>query len=258
MKIIEEKMDEYFKWLKQNYKYKQLDNSTEITTPFVNHLNDAIRIYLDFLPNKKIRLSDDGLTFNELELFGIDINTKTRRKLIESILNQFALRVEDEEIIADINNKEFAQAKHNMIQGILKIYDLTLTAKPNVSNLFYEEVYSFLFEEEIVGTNSVSISGESGIKYTIDFIVPPTKTKPEVLIDFANNLDFNKITSDSFAFRDVKNSRLSRNNQFPKMNVIANDIDNPITERVRQAANYEDIKILNWSDKESIVNLLKR
>ena len=134
MKIIEEKMDEYFKWLKQNYKYKQLDNSTEITTPFVNHLNDAIRIYLDFLPNKKIRLSDDGLTFNELELFGIDINTKTRRKLIESILNQFALRVEDEEIIADINNKEFAQAKHNMIQGILKIYDLTLTAKPNVSN----------------------------------------------------------------------------------------------------------------------------
>nr|WP_240624910.1 DUF1828 domain-containing protein [Staphylococcus debuckii] len=86
-------MNEYFKWLERNYKFKQLDDSIEITTPFVNYLNDTIRIYLDALPNNKIRLSDDGLTFNELEMFGIDI--KTRNTLIKSILNQFALKVEN-------------------------------------------------------------------------------------------------------------------------------------------------------------------
>ncbi len=33
-------MQEYFSWLKQSYKYKTLDGSTEITTPFQNHLNE--------------------------------------------------------------------------------------------------------------------------------------------------------------------------------------------------------------------------
>ncbi|HCT0382761.1 TPA: hypothetical protein LQO23_001965, partial [Staphylococcus pseudintermedius] len=51
MESIEQKMNEYFKWMKQNYKYKKLEDSTEITTPFINPLNDYIRIYLDVLPN---------------------------------------------------------------------------------------------------------------------------------------------------------------------------------------------------------------
>lgn len=33
VKTIEERMKEYFNWLKQNYIFKELDSSTEITTP---------------------------------------------------------------------------------------------------------------------------------------------------------------------------------------------------------------------------------
>ncbi|CAC5542819.1 Domain of uncharacterised function DUF1828 [Staphylococcus aureus] len=75
-------------------------------------------------------------------MLGIDINTKTRTKLIQNILNQFNLKLVDKEITADVKNESFAQSKHNLIQGILKIYDLTLTTKSNVVNsglkmLFY-------------------------------------------------------------------------------------------------------------------------
>lgn len=126
MEPIEQKMDEYFSWLKQSYKYKELDNSTEITTPFKNHLNDYIKIYAYALPNEKIILSDDGLTVNELEMFGIDINTKTREKIIQSVLKQFNLNLENDEIIAKVKNENFAKSKHNLIQGILKIYDITM------------------------------------------------------------------------------------------------------------------------------------
>ncbi|ETO51362.1 hypothetical protein Y002_14505 [Staphylococcus aureus MUM270] len=82
------------------------------------------------------------MTINELEMLGIDINTKTRTKLIQNILNQFNLKLVDKEITADVKNESFAQSKHNLIQGILKIYDLTLTTKSNVVNsglkmLFY-------------------------------------------------------------------------------------------------------------------------
>lgn len=256
METIEQRMNDYFNWLKQSYKYKELDSSTEITTPFKNHLNDYIRIYVDLLPNDDIRLSDDGLTFNELEMFGIDVNTKTREKLIQNILNQFNLKLYNDEIIADVTNESFAQSKHNLLQGILKIYDLTLTSKSNVSNLFYEDVFNFLYDEEIVGSAKVSVAGESGIKYSIDYILPGTKSKPEKLINFANNLDFNKVTNEVYMYRDVKSNRPSKNNLMPNMIIIANDIDHPVNDKARQAAEHEDLSILYWSDKENIISTL--
>ncbi len=56
------------------------------------------------------------MTINELEMLGIDINTKTRTKLIQNILNQFNLKLVDKEITADVKNESFAQSKHNLIQ----------------------------------------------------------------------------------------------------------------------------------------------
>lgn len=94
METTEQKMNEYFNWLKQNYKYSELDSSVEITTPFRNHINDYIRIYVDFLPDDSIILSDDGLTFNELEMSNINTNTKARNRIIQSILNQFNLTLQ--------------------------------------------------------------------------------------------------------------------------------------------------------------------
>lgn len=256
MELIEQKMNEYFNWLKQSYKYKKMDSSTEITTPFRNHLNDFIRIYVDFLPDKSIILSDDGLTLNELKMANINTKTKARNRIIQSILNQFNLSLKDDEIIAHVKNESFAQSKHDLIQGILKIYDLTITSKNNVSSLFYEDVFNFLYEEELAGTAEVSVSGESGIKYSIDYILPETKSKPEKLINFANNLDFNKVTNDVYMYRDVKTNRPSRNNQTPKMFIIANDVDHPINDKARYAAEHENLLILHWSDKEKIISTL--
>ncbi|MFC0138417.1 hypothetical protein CD127_10735 [Staphylococcus petrasii] len=256
MELIEQKMNEYFNWLKQSYKYKKMDSSTEITTPFRNHLNDYIRIYVDFLPDKSIILSDDGLTLNELKMANINTKTKARNRIIQCILNQFNLSLKDDEIIAHVKNESFAQSKHDLIQGILKIYDLTITSKNNVSSLFYEDVFNFLYEEELAGTAEVSVSGESGIKYSIDYILPETKSKPEKLINFANNLDFNKVTNDVYMYRDVKTNRPSRNNQTPRMFIIANDVDHPINDKARYAAEHENLLILHWSDKEKIISTL--
>ncbi|HHP7503837.1 TPA: DUF1828 domain-containing protein [Staphylococcus aureus] len=256
MKTIEERINEYFNWLKQNYIFKELDSSTEITTPFKNHLNDFIRIYADTLPNNEICLSDDGLTINELEMLGIDINTKTRTKLIQNILNQFNLKLVDKEITADVKNESFAQSKHNLIQGILKIYDLTLTTKSNVTNIFYEEVFEFLYDREIRGLAQVSVSGESGLKYSIDYIVSETKSQPEKLVNFTNNLDFNKITNEAYIYRDIKPNRPSRNKLEPIMLIIVNDVDHPINERAQTVAEHENLEILKWSNKSKIIETL--
>lgn len=260
MEVIDQKIKEYFNWLKDSYKYKQLENSTEITTPFRNHINDLIRIYIDVLPNKELVLSDDGITLSELEMYGIDIDTSTRKKLIEDTLQQFNLELQDDQIISNVKNNSFPQSKHNLIQGILKLYDLTLTSKVNATNIFYEEVYDFLNKEEIIGTPEASVSGESGITYTMDYILPSTRTKPEILLNFVNNLDFNKITSDSFVFNDVKEirSKNNKNQTGSEMFIIANDVDNNISSKVYKAADSQNIGILKWSNKENITSTLKK
>lgn len=257
MNTLEAKMDEYFDWLKQNYKYKDLSDSSEITTPFRNHLNDYIRIYLDTSKEgKAIQLSDDGQTLNELEMLGLDYKTKTREKLLSETLRQFNLKLEDDEIIADLKNTSFPQSKHNLIQGILKVNDLMLTERKNISNLFYDEVFEFLFQIDVRGTEKVKLTGKSGIDYTVDYLVSSTKEHPEMFINFSNKLDFNTITSDAYIYRDLKTIRKSRNNKLPKMNIIVNDVANSIPDKVQQIAQNEGIQILKWSDKDEIKKAL--
>ena len=56
---------------------------------------------------------------------------------------------------------------------------------------------------KIRGLAQVSVS-ESGLKYSIDYIVSETKSQPEKLVNFTNNLDFNKITNEAYIYRDIK------------------------------------------------------
>ncbi|CXM33150.1 Protein of hypothetical function DUF1828 [Staphylococcus aureus] len=135
----------------------------------------------------------------------------------------------------------------------MKIYDLTLTTKSNVTNRFYEEVFEFLYDREIRGLAQVSVSGESGLKYSIDYIVSETKSQPEKLVNFTNNLDFNKITN---IYRDIKPNRPSRNKLEPIMLIIVNDVYHPINERAQTVAEHENLEILKWSNKSKIIETL--
>lgn len=138
----------------------------------------------------------------------------------------------------------------------MKIYDLTLTTKSNVTNRFYEEVFEFLYDREIRGLAQVSVSGESGLKYSIDYIVSETKSQPEKLVNFTNNLDFNKITNEAYIYRDIKSNRPSRNKLEPIMLIIVNDVYHPINERAQTVAEHENLEILKWSNKSKIIETL--
>ncbi|MCG3063860.1 DUF1829 domain-containing protein, partial [Pseudomonas aeruginosa] len=85
---------------------------------------------------------------------------------------------------------------------------------------------------------------QSGLKYSIDYIVSETKSQPEKLVNFTNNLDFNKITNEAYIYRDIKPNRPSRNKLEPIMLRIVNDVDHPINERAQTVAEHENLEIL--------------
>ncbi|WP_341777608.1 DUF1829 domain-containing protein [Macrococcus lamae] len=142
------------------------------------------------------------------------------------------------------------------MQGILKIYDLTMTTKSNVSNLFVDEVLSYFEEKEIYGSYNQSLTGTTGINYKINFVINPRKHKPEILIDFVNDLNFNVFTTDAFKYKDVVNERYHLEGIKPVYKIIANDEDNKLSDKVLMAARSEDIEIVRWSDKAKVAAIV--
>ena len=243
-------IDDYARWYKDNTAVKNLDTYTEITTPFVNHINDRIRLYVEVLENDKIRLSDDGNTINELELYGLDLDVETRKKMSSSILRQFGLKLLDDVIYLDTDLDNFAKSKHKLLEGIIRFYDLTNTKRSNVIKLFTEEVQHYFYEHDFGGTPNVKLTGLSGIDYQVDYIIGETKTKPERLVQTVNHLTFDRFTTFDYIFKDLSPMRLTKAE--PQKIIIVNDENYPPQLKAIKGARNENIQVIAWSDKEQI------
>ncbi len=249
-------IDNYIDWYKNKITFKQLEHAEQIITPYLNHLNDRISIFIEIQPDNSIKLSDDGVTFNELELMAMNINTKTRQRVINDITNKYGLDLDDNDILSTIaiQSADFPQKKHNLIQGILALYDLLYTKQTNVVSLFKEEVLDFLFEHEFGGNASVKFTGESGIDYLIDYSLGATKARPNTLIKFQNNLSFANVAEQNFIAHDLKNEPSLRQHGFKYVMIIG---DNKVPEKARQAAEVSDITIIPFQDEDKILALKK-
>lgn len=244
-------IDDYVSWYKTNTFVTDLDSYSIITTPFVNHINDRIRLYVEKVGDDII-LSDDGETINELSLMNLNLSNPTRQKLITGILVNFGVRLDGEVLVTKVNKKDFARGKHRMIEAIIRLYDLTFTQKKNVISVFSEEVQDYLFEHEMGGIPNSKITGISGIDHNIDYSIGATKTKPERLLQFANHFTFDRVTTFGFIFDDIVALRGAK--QQIKSIIVVND-EKQIAEKALLAAQSKSIQVIQWSKKEEILTL---
>ena len=246
-------VSDYLDWYRENTIIKNIKESVELTTPVVNHINDRIRIYIT-PKNDGFLLSDDGATLNELDLEGINLTTETRQKMVKSILNFHGIRLDEDVLYITTSQQDFPKKKHQLVQAILKIYDLLLTKRENILNLFNEEVQDYLYDHDFGGTPNIKMTGQSGIDYSVDYSIGATKNRPEMLIQFANKLTFNSITTYDFMFDDVRGMRQSEETQ-TKFIIIANDKENKISSKALKAADAHGVSVIPWSTKEKILSL---
>lgn len=246
-------IDSYVEWYKQKVSFKQLKKASQIITPYVNHINDRISVFVEILPDDSIKLSDDGVTFNELSMMSLNIETKTRKRIIDETLKNFSVSVENEILYVLAENiKEFPQQKHNLMQCILRLYDLLFTDIPNVKSLFKEEVLHFLFENDFGGSISPRFKGESGIVHNIDYSLGATKSRPNTLMKFQNRPSFGNVTEQKFIADDLKQEPTLRAHGFRYVMVIGEE---DVSEKVNQAANFAGIELLYFKDKEKLLSL---
>ena len=165
----------YTEWLKQKINYKEINGHYEVTTPFVNHINDQIQFYLKRDTRDRIFMTDDGDTINNLEMAGVDVSTPARQQELHSILNGFGVLLKGNELTIMATPATFPMRKHNFIQAMLSIDDLFILASPKVETFFLEEKYALVAQQmhvpcEHMGNNSFQANIIDNTDIVIDSI----------------------------------------------------------------------------------------
>lgn len=244
-------IDEYLHWLREGFLAKSFEGGCIISTPFLDRHNDAIELFVE-RRNNQLWLTDDGYTLSDLRASGMEFSTEKRRRLLDTTLNGFGVRLEQGELCVAASPQDFAQKKHRLIQTILTVNDMFVMAEPHVLQLFKEDVAAFLGDEGVAYLMDFKLSGKSGYDHKFDFGLPKTRTRPERVVQAVNHLTKDLSTSLAFAVGDVVASRPEPLGAF----AVLNDEMHPPNEDHLQALRAYDIAPLFWSQRHRIVESL--
>lgn len=254
---MQELIDSYYYWLKENTILSQVGEYTEVTSPFIDRHNDCIQFYMKKIDENNVFITDDGYTLNDLESCGFTFNSPKRKELLNNILLNYHLTLDkDNCITVSTSIKNFPFRKHFFIQGIIAINDLYSTNKNNISSLFAEDFAEFLDSNDIYYTENLKLTGVSGFDHNIDYVLPGLKRKniPERYLKVINNPSKTNTEIALFIWNDIKETRRQDKN----MIVILNDVDNNVKPDTISALENYNITPLKWSDKKNILSHLKQ
>lgn len=254
-------VNEYYEWLKDKT-FIQEDIHTDwflINTPFLGAFNDAIEIYAR-KDKTHLDLSDNGETMSNLELQGLSIqSSKTRKAILNTILLNYGVRLEKNELIIKTGIENFSQSKHNFLLAILEINDLYVLSKHNVASAFKEDVRQYLDSEKIIYTPDFISKGITGLEFNFDFQI--AGRDKEIVIKSFNTINKSSLSAFLFSWEDIKPVREKSTKKEVKAIAFINDeIDNKeIKTEFIEAFKTKNADCILWSqrDTEENKNLLK-
>jgi hypothetical protein len=243
---MEDLIELYLSWLKQKINYKEINGYYEITTPFVNHINDYIQFYLRRDEKDHLYMTDDGETLNNLEMAGVDISSPARKRELDSILNGFGVKLKGNELITIATPSTFPMRKHNFLQAIMAVDDLFIVASPKVEQFFLEDIANFLHQNNVRFSRNIILQGKSTFQHKFDFLIPSSLKAPERIIKAVSSPKKQNIIANLFAFEDTKQAR---NNEGI---MILNDLEKEIAPDVSQAIAEYGIYDFSWKKREDL------
>lgn len=244
---INDLIDDYYKWLRDKTILKEKKDIVEITTPYLNVHNDYIQIYMTRDGSKYV-LSDDEETISELEMYGCQLDSGKRSKILQSVLQGFGVSLNGKAIQTTATPDDFPMKKHCLIQAILSVNDMFFLSDPYIKSIFWEDVQGWLDECEIRFTPNIIIKGLSGFDRKFDFVIPKSKKAPERLVKTINNPTKNAADLFIMDWLDTKDNRSQNSSAF----VFINDTEKTLSAAIPQALKNYGINCCPWSNRESV------
>ncbi len=245
-------VDDYLRWLRENLRADEVTGGVMITTPFLDRHSDEIEIFLQ-KDNGAFRISDDGYTVSDLRSGGVDLAKGLRREQLVRILNGYGVQIEGDVLWVRATHSEFPQKKHNLVQAILAVDDLHVTAREDVLQFFREDVEEFLRQQDIPLFRDVKLSGKSGLDHHFDIGLPSHAGHPERVLKAINTLRRDTAMNFAFSVEDVRNVR---GHDALGAFAVVNDAENPpASEHLDALKNYGVVPIL-WSKRATARDLI--
>jgi len=245
MSEIDILIDGYWRWLRDRSSIRQINDWTEITTPYLDRHNDYVQIYAR-REGKNYVLSDGGDTLTDLEQSGCSIDGPKRQAILSSILNGFGIERVENDLRVHATPENFSIRKHNLVQAILSVHDMFYLASPTVEALFFEDVAAWLEVSEIRFTPRVKFSGKSGFDHMFDFVIPKSKSASERIIRAINNPNRTTALNLIAAWLDTRDSRPENSQPF----AFLNDSERIVGGNVTDALTNYGITPIEWSARE--------
>lgn len=244
-------VDNYYDWLREKT-FIQKDSNTDwflINTPFVGAFNDTIEIYAQ-KNGSHLRLSDNGETMSNLELQGLHIQgSKRRRAILDTILLNYGVRAENDELTIESNIDNFSQSKHNFLSAIIEVNDLYVLSKHNVASIFKEDVRNYLDSHDIIYTPDFISKGTTGLEFNFDFQI--AKKDKEIVIKSFNTINKSNLPTFLFSWDDIKPVREKITKKNVQAIAIINDTDKEVRTEFLDALKAKNADYILWSERES-------
>ena len=243
----------YDDWNKNQLNLTDHGDFIEITTPFVDMHHDLLQLVFTKESNNDYKISDDGYVLNELELLGIDIvNSEKRRDFFETTLRIFGVKLDKgtrELSVVFGSLSEYPKRQNNLIQCLLRVSDMLLTARNTVMSIFPEEVASYFDEKDVFYSEDIGFTGQTGNQQSFDFVIPRMRKNREKIIKAINNPVKDSYKQPLLSFVDIR--EVKNKSDFI---VLANDMNKPIADTFRSSLVNYNIRVLAWSERETWVD----
>lgn len=250
-------LDDYYSFLKEKTIVTAGNSSgwIEISTPFIGLFNDTVDIYAKKDGNKII-LSDDGNTLRDLELSGLEISRSPKRKeILDRILNNYGVKINNEELTTVATDKDFPQKKLNLISAISETADMYYLARHTVASVFRDDVKDYLDEQEIIYTPYFISKGSTGLEFTFDFQIAYKNT--EIVIKSFNSVNKMNLPQFLFTWDDIKKAREQQIQKEIIGLAVINDIDREVSNEYLSALESKNAQFILWSKRHTPENINK-
>jgi len=246
-------VDDYYAWLKSISFLNQLDNEvTRISFPFLDRNNDFTEIYAVKQSESEYLLTDDGMTYGELEFSGFEFTTK-RLEALHKIVNSHGVSLDKNNAIFAIADLDtLPQKKHMLIHCMMKVSDMFEIRDSKVKELFVDDIAAFLDKHDIRYSESISLMGKSKLPCFFDFIIPSSKIAPERLIRGLNKLDTNAAKLLIFNWEDTRDTRSKESQLY----AFVNDVEKDIKPTILSSLKEYNVVPIKWTERSSIIESL--
>ena len=228
-----------------------IGDTLEITSPFLDRYNDYLQVYAKLVNSNEIILTDDAYIINNLQMSGIDISSNKRKQILESFLNKYHVKLEENALVIKSGIEDFPQKILFLMQAMLNIDDMFMLSQNKIASIFIEDVTDFLNRRDIFYSKDVSFVGKSGFIYSYEYLLQRTKEKPERLCKVINNPNKQNFQNTIFMWNDTKETRDSNS----ELIVFLND-ENTIDSTILEGFKNYDVNTIPWSEREKYLDLL--